>query len=148
MREDGYETETSGQGRVGLRRIPENRKHLITARYLPRKKRLNGKEYPYSVSVWYVDILEDRAYASDGVAVYTDKYLDVIFTPEGDGRVDDRDELDAAYASGELSREQYEAALAEGEAVVRELCGNVERTEIWCSEILAAVMEELAPVKR
>ena len=51
--------------------------------------------------------------------VFIDKYLDVILTPEGDVKVDDRDELDAAYASGDLTKAQYEAALAEGEAILR-----------------------------
>lgn len=35
-------------------------------------------------------------------------------------RIDDRDELDAAYKAGELSAEQYQRAIAEGDAIVLE----------------------------
>lgn len=73
------------------------------------------KNYPapadhrYQPSIWYVDITDGIEYDKEGIIVYIDKYLDVIFTPEGDIKVDDRDELDAAYQTGELSEEQYQA---------------------------------------
>ena len=53
--------------------------------------------------------------------------------------VDDREELDAAYASGELSKEQYESALAEGEEILAEYCTDIAKTEQLCNEVLAYV---------
>jgi predicted RNA-binding protein associated with RNAse of E/G family len=100
---------------------------------------LRGIEYPYSVSVWYVDIIEDIEYDSDGVAIFIDKYLDVCFTPQGDVMIDDRDELDEAYHSGELSRKQYDAAIEEGDAVISAFCSDVVSTEIFCSNILSHI---------
>ncbi len=127
-------TKICGEGMIWLQMIPEGREHMMTVMYLP-----DGK-----VSNWYVDILEAVEYDRDGIAAYVDKYLDVIFTPQGDVLVDDRDELDAAYASGELSKEQYDRALAEGEAVVAEYCADVEQTEWYCNEVLAFVKQKIA----
>lgn len=133
-----------GKGMTWLQLIPDGKKRLITAMYLPQKKVVKGKEYPYSVSGWYVDVIEDWEYDEDGVAAYIDKYLDVIFSPEGDVIVDDRDELEEAYHAGELSQEQYDAALAECDLIMKELCSDIEETERWCSEIMEHIRERIA----
>ncbi len=127
-------TKICGEGMTWLQMIPEGREHMVTAMYLP-----DGR-----ISTWYVDMLDGVEYDRDGIAVYVDKYLDVIFTPQGDVLVDDRDELDTAYASGELSKEQYENAIAEGEAVLAEYCTDVEQTERYSNEVLAAVKQKIA----
>lgn len=123
-----------GKGMTWLQLLPDGKQHLITAKYLP-----DG-----NISVWYVDVIEGFSYAPDGVAVYEDKYLDVIFTPQGDVKIDDRDELDEAYRTGELSREQYENALAEGDRIVAELCSDVEATAAFCNAILDHVNARIA----
>lgn len=123
----------AGKGMVWLQMIPDNGSRAITTMFLPDKR----------VSAWYVDVIEEAAYDADGVAVFVDKYLDVIFTPQGDVVIDDRDELDAAFRSGELTEEQYEAALREGEAIVDELCSDIPATEDWCRDILALVEEKI-----
>jgi len=124
----------AGSGMVWLELIPDGQHRMITAKYLPEKR----------VSLWYVDVMESFEFDSDGVAVYEDKYLDVYFTPQGDVVTDDRDELDAAFRSGELTRAQYEAALEEGEAILKELCTDISATEAWCGRILACVEERIA----
>lgn len=123
----------AGEGMVWLQMIPDHGSRAITAMFLPDKR----------VSAWYVDVIEEAAYDADGVAVFVDKYLDVIFTPQGDVVIDDRDELDAAFRSGELTEEQYESALREGEAIVDELCSDIPATEDWCRDILALVEEKI-----
>lgn len=123
-----------GEGMRWLQMIPDGREHMMTAKYLP-----SGR-----VSLWYVDMLDAVEYDKDGIAVYVDKYLDVIFTPQGDVGIDDRDELDAAYASGELSKKQYKGALKECKAVKKEYCKNVEQTERYCNEVLAYVNQKIA----
>ena len=62
-------------------------------------------------------------------------YLDVIFTPEGDVKIDDRDELDQAYATGELSDEQYTDALTECDYIINDLCSDIAKTNAWCAEV-------------
>lgn len=123
-----------GAGMKWLELIPDGKKRVITTKYLP-----DGR-----VSVWYVDIIENVEYDHDGVAVFTDKYLDVIFNPQGDVKIDDRDELDQAYESGELTKEQYDAALREGEEIVNELCADLPATEALCADILCHVTNRIA----
>ena len=108
------------------------------------------KQYPltadekYQPSVWYIDIIEGIEPGEDGVAVFIDKYLDVIITPEGDVKVDDRDELDAAYDSGDLTKAQYEAALAEGEAVLRAYGDDVRGLDAWCAAVRQLAEDRIA----
>ena len=83
-----------------------------------------------------MDVIDGWGYDEDRVAYFMDQYLDVIFDMEGDVVMDDRDELDAAYQSGELSEEQYRRAIAEGDAIISELCSDVEKTQVWCENIL------------
>ena len=88
-------------------------------------------EGKYQPSVWYVDVVEGIEYDEDGVLVYIDKYLDVIFIPEGEPSVSDRDELDEAYKAGDITKEQYESAIAEGDAILNELCEDIPATTKW-----------------
>ena len=127
-----------GKGMAWLLLIPDGQKRVITAVVMPGQK----------VSFWYVDVIEKVEYDADGVAVFIDKYLDVIFTPQGDVKIDDRDELDEAYQAGELSKDQYEAALAEGDLIVGELCQDIETTEALSLKILAHVKERVEKGER
>lgn len=132
-----------GKGMMWLQLVPDHRKHMITVKYMPKSKEQQDGEPENVVSVWYVDMIEGIEYAEDGVAVFVDKYLDVIFTPQGDVKIDDRDELDAAYTSGKLTTEQYEGALEECDRVIEELCTDVKATETWCAKILDYVEEQI-----
>ena len=115
-----------GKGMIWLTIIPDNASRCISAYFLPNR----------SVSVWYIDVIEGTGVDDDGVVYYIDKYLDVILTPQGDVCIKDRDELDAAYASGELSEEQYGSALREGELIVQELGSDIKKTETFCRAVL------------
>jgi len=126
-----------GKGMTWLQLVPDGKSHVLTAKYLPEKKTIQGVGYSHSVSLWYADIIENIEYDSDGVAVFIDKYLDVCFTPQGDVIVDDRDELDEAFQSGELTKEQYESALHEGDLILGKYCSDIEKTEVICGKILA-----------
>ena len=116
--------------------IPKGKKRLITAMLKPAEG-----EKDYSVTVWYVDVIEKYAYDSDGVAVYWDKYLDVIATPQGDIRIDDRDELDEAYQQNDLTKVQYEEALEECDAIISEMFTDFGKTEEKCLAILHEAMK-------
>lgn len=136
-------SQVAGGGMVWLQLVPDGKSRLITAPYLPKPKTLDGKEYPFTVTIWYVDVIERLEYDPDGVAAYVDKYLDVVFTPQGDLEVQDRDELDEAYAAGDITKAQYEAAIAEGESIIHDLCEDVAKTEKLCADILALVFEKI-----
>ena len=143
--------QVTGSGMSWLELIPDNTKRVITVMYFPEDTHdAERKAYPepadkkYRTSVWYVDVIEGIEYDETGIAVFIDKYLDVIFTPEGDIKIDDRDELEEAYSSGELSKEQYDAALTESKLILREYCGNIRRTDEWCAKIRRLVEERIA----
>lgn len=125
-----------GGGMTWLQLIPDGRQCVLTAKY--RRSRWRGR-LP-RVAVWYADVIDRIEYDPDGVAAFVDQYLDVIFTPQGDVHIDDRDELDAALASGELTQEQHARALAEGERIVQECCTDVRATEQRCAAILRHVL--------
>lgn len=131
-----------GEGMTWMQLIPDGKKRVITVKYFPdgthgaeRKNYPEPEDESYQASLWYVDVTDGITQAEDGTLVFIDKYLDVIFTPEGDVMVDDRDELDAAYASGELSKAQYEEALREGEEILEELTKDIAATQRMCAGI-------------
>ena len=101
------------------------------------------RNVPYRVTCWYIDVIERMEEDPDGVWAFLDKYLDVILSPQGDVVVMDRDELDEAYRSGDLTTEQYEAALAEGERIVQELGTDIPATERWTERILQEVLRRI-----
>lgn len=140
-----------GGGMCWLQLLPDDTKRLITVKYFEDGKvdtaRTNYPAWAREVlcpSVWYVDVIEDYEYAEDGMLVYTDKYADVIFTPEGDMVVDDLDELNEAYESGELTKSQYDQALEEVELIKENLCQDLEATAKWCAEIKKIVDGKIA----
>ncbi len=143
--------QVTGEGMTWLELIPDDTRRVITAMYFPDGTHGPEREsYPvtaneqYQPSIWYIDIIEGTEYDEDGVAVFIDKYLDVIITPEGDVKVDDRDELDAAYASGELTKEQYDAALAEGEDILKAYGGDIRGLDAWCAAVRQLAEDRIA----
>lgn len=136
-------TPVCGKGMLWLQLIPDGQHRAITAKFLPKSRSVGGVTYQKSVSVWYVDVIDSWGYDEDGVAYFMDMYLDVIFDMEGDVDIADRDELDAAYRSGELSEAQYKMAITEGDLIVSELCSDVEKTQQWCERILEAAMKRI-----
>lgn len=143
--------QVTGEGMTWLELIPDDTRRVITAMYFPDGTHGPEREsYPltaseeYQPSIWYIDIIEGTEYDEDGIAAFIDKYLDVIITPEGDVKVDDRDELDAAYASGELTKEQYDAALAEGEDILKAYGGDIRGLDVWCAAVRKLAEDRIA----
>ena len=131
----------AGGGMVWLQLVPDGKSRLITVPFLPTPKVIDGKEYPFTATVAYVDVIERLEYDSDGVAAYVDKYLDIVFTPQGDIEEQDEDELDEAYESGDITRNQYISALKEGIYILSELCTDIPKTEKLFSKILERVLK-------
>ena len=122
-----------GKGMTWMQLIPDGREHTLTVKYLPDD----------TMSICYIDIIENIEYDPDGVAVFIDKYLDVDFTPQGDVSIYDRDELDEAVEAGELSAEQYHAALKECDKVIGEYCSNIAKSIASFDKIFALVNEKI-----
>ena len=131
-----------GEGMTWMELIPDGQKRVITVKYFPDWKhdpeRINYPSFvnrQYQVSVWYVDVTDGVSTDEDGVLAYTDKYLDVIFSPEGDITVDDRDELDDALAAGNITDQQYKEALKECDTILKDLTEDIPGTEARCARI-------------
>lgn len=88
-----------------------------------------------------MDVIEGIGYDPDGVAVYIDKYLNVVFTPQGDAKIDDRDELDEALQTGDITEGQYQSALAECDRILEQYCVDIEETEVFCLELLEQLLD-------
>lgn len=139
-----------GPGMMWMTLVPDGASHIVTAMYLPdnsaHEERKNYPEFvnkQFPISVWYVDVTEGYSYDPDGVIRYTDKYLDYIFTPEGDISISDRDELDGAYESGELTKEQYKSALREGKLIEKLYTRDIKATEAMFARVRAYVERQI-----
>ena len=122
-----------GAGMTWLQLIPDGANHVLTAKISPRDK----------VNVWYADVIDGVEYDPDGVAAFRDLYLDVIFSPKGDLKVDDQDELDAALRAGEITQAQHALALAEGERIQRRWCDDLFATKKLCAALLREARRRL-----
>jgi predicted RNA-binding protein associated with RNAse of E/G family len=143
--------QVTGGGMAWLELIPDDTRRVITVFYFPDGTHEESRSrYPvpanplYQPSLWYIDVIEGTEQDEDGVAVFVDQYLDVIMSPEGDIKIDDRDELDAAYASGELSKAQYDRALAECGQILHEYGEDIRKTDAWCAAIRQLVEDRIA----
>ena len=83
--------QVTGAGMSWLELIPDGQHRVITCKFYPEGTHdSERKNYPvtsderFQPSVWYVDVIENTEYDDDGVIVYIDKYLDIIFFPEGE----------------------------------------------------------------
>lgn len=123
----------AGKGMCWLTLIPDGKKHSITAMFTE-----DGK-----VSAWYIDVIDSVIIDEDGVLAFMDLYLDVMLTTSGDLVVDDENELEAAYQSGELTKEQYESALLEGQKIIDKWGRDISETELICKEVLHYVKAQV-----
>ena len=90
------------KGMAWLTMLPEQGGLCITAQ-------LNADG---SVALWYIDMIDGQGVDTRGVPWFDDLYLDLIIHPNGTMAVDDRDELDAALAAGDITVQQHRAAVA------------------------------------
>lgn len=87
---------------------------------------------------WYVDVVDGWWMGADGYPVYTDLFLDVVATPGGAVEMLDTEELDFAFAAGEVTSVQYDLARSEAERIERELCVGEFQPVLRTREYLAA----------
>lgn len=143
--------QVTGAGMCRPELIPDDRHTVMTVMYFPDgtpgAERRNdphniGLKYPPSYGMRR--IREGIEYDEYGIVTCIDKTPDLIFTPEGDLKTDGRDELDAAFAGGELTREQYEDAIAEGERAQREFRADLPATAAMCASVREQAEKRIA----
>lgn len=76
-----------------------------------------------ALTMFYIDMIAAQGEDARGVPWYDDLYLDLILLPDGRRLTDDRDELDAALAAGDISARQHTLAL--------ETCERLRKTLSW-----------------
>ena len=101
-RHNGADVPVCVAGSRWLELLPEDDDYCVTAMLSP-----DG-----DVLLWYIDMIAGQGVDPDGVPWFDDLYLDLIVWPDGEVTVDDRDELDAALAAGEITPDQHALALA------------------------------------
>ena len=84
----------------------------------------------YNIKVTYIDMIDAQGMDEDGTPYFFDCYLDLVIYPDGNIKVDDRDELDAALSEGDITEEQYNRAVQTADKLQKGLLKNYHE---YCS---------------
>ncbi len=87
--------------------VPETGKYTVTV-YMNQE---------YRPVVWYIDIIDGVGIDEDGMFFVRDLFLDLLVSPEGEIKEDDRDELEGALEQGVITDCQF----AQADRTAREL---------------------------
>lgn len=90
----------------------------------------------YRIVVSYIDMIDTQGVDEDGVPFFYDCYLDLIVYPDGNVIVDDRDELDEALKTNDISEEQYQRALSTAEKLQNGLLSDYKKYEVFIAKML------------
>lgn len=115
--------------------IAPKRKNYVVTMYMNRE----GEPL-----LWYIDMVDGMGKDPDGVPCYNDIFLDLIVSPSGELREDDRDELEAALAQGVISAGQYRLADATADTLKRRITADPQWLQRECQTVLDAVRQEIA----
>ena len=96
--------------------LPEDAFYCITAMMNDKRELL----------VCYIDMIAGQGCDDGGDPYYYDLYLDLVVYPDGTIIVDDREELEAALESGDISRKQFDLALDTSDRLQNGLLRNME----------------------
>lgn len=87
-----------------------------------------------AVALWYIDMIDAQGVDARGIPWFDDLYLDLIVHPNGAMAVDDRDELDAALAAGDITAAQHQAALDTCAALQKGLESGVQALQAFTNQ--------------
>jgi len=94
-----------------LQHFPQGGHFAITTMFDERAK----------IIQWYIDICLRQGVTENNIPWFDDLFLDIVFSPNGDMRLLDEDELDDALSAGEISRSEYDLALGESERIMAQI---------------------------
>ena len=95
------------QGYQWLELAPENGHFVLTAMF-----------HDEQLFQQYIDITLLNNVAENGDAAFSDLFLDIVILTDGTPRIVDSEELDAALASGIITRKEYNLAQQTAERIV------------------------------
>ena len=123
----GMPVEVCGKGMKWLQMMPEERNCVITAMISPEN----------TINLFYIDMIGGGGLdEEDQIAYFDDLFLDLIIHPSGIFHVDDRNELDDAYAQGKITKELYEHALMTCENLQEQLSKHFDEFMEFCKRYL------------
>lgn len=79
---------------------------------------------------WYIDIVNSVS-IEDNVPCMEDLYLDIVITNLGEIIVLDRDELEDAYNKKDITKEQYELAIKEGNRIIEKYSNKEQLKKLY-----------------
>ena len=91
--------------------------------------------------LWYIDMIDDHGVDAEGVPWFDDLYLDLVMYADGTVVIDDRDELEDALASGDVSKKQYMQALETCERLQVGRASGVEKLTEFTRKCLAVAVD-------
>ena len=91
--------------------------------------------------LWYIDMIDDHGVDAEGVPWFDDLYLDLVVYADGTIVIDDRDELEDALTSGDVSKEQYMQALETCERLQVGRASCVEKLTEFTRKCLAVAVD-------
>lgn len=83
----------------------------------------------------YFDVTDGNRFTDPDDPDFDDLYLDVVLDPDHAVTVLDRDELEEALCTGDITEEQHEAAVKESERLVSVLSSRPEEMFFRCAEL-------------
>ncbi len=96
--------------------LPKEEYYCITAM-------LNEENH---ILLWYIDMIANQGVDADFVPYFDDLYLDLVVYPNGDIIEDDRDELEQAFSSGDITLQQFELANFTSEKLKNSLLNDID----------------------
>ena len=94
------------------------------------------------IVLWYIDLIAGQGIDDEGQVYFDDLYLDLIVLPNGEVFVDDRDELEEAFATGDITEEQYKMALMVGEDLQKNLLQDMGALTEYTNRCYALLNDE------
>lgn len=115
---NGIETVVFDNNFKWLELYPENNKNVAW------HATMNDKD---EIIHWFFDIAKDSLITEEGVPYIKDLYLDIVWYPSGEFKLEDEDELQEALNKGEITKEDFDLAYKVANEIIKELKGNTEK---------------------
>ncbi len=91
----------------------------------------------YEMKVCYIDMIDTQGYDDDNVPYFYDLYLDLVVYPNGDIITDDKDELQEALETGEITELQYNRAITTSQKLQCGLLSDIGKFKNYIKEMLS-----------
>ena len=115
---DGIEVVAFDDDFKFLEIYPENNKNVAW------HATINDKD---EILYWYFDVAKDSSVTNEGVPYIEDLYLDLLWYPNGEYKLEDEDELQQALDEEKITKEEYDLAYKVVNKIIEQLEGNTQK---------------------